>query len=274
MKRTAPHRTVNMHRLFNDSALLCRVFLLTLLLISEVISISITKVDIPYVVRAGSPDPVVLDCNYDLGNSKTQGLVIKWFVNQDVLYQWIHGKNPAGSDEFQKYIDASYRASNDTRSEYRAVKLVRPGHELSGNIKCIISTIFDEVEAVRKMLVYSPEKVLRIHQPMMNETTNRLIVSCSAEDLFPKPRIIIYWNRKPIKYQEQRYKNKTDGRYSAEAVGVLEADKVKLPALFRCEVSIPEANYTSFQEYVYNGSNVPQFSLLILAMNFLAFKKY
>ncbi|CAB0036653.1 unnamed protein product, partial [Trichogramma brassicae] len=162
---------------------------------SHVISISIIKVDIPYVVRAGSPDPVVLDCNYDLGNSKTQGLVIKWFVNQDVLYQWIHGKNPAGSDEFQKYIDASYRASNDTRSEYRAVKLVRPGHELSGNIKCIISTIFDEVEAVRKMLVYSPEKVLRIHQPMMNETTNRLIVSCSAEDLFPKPRIIIYWNR-------------------------------------------------------------------------------
>lgn len=60
--------------------------------------------------------------------------------------------------------------------------------------------------------------------------------------------------RKPVEFQQQRYKNKTDGRFNAEAVAVLEADRVMLPAIFRCEVSIPEANYTSVQEYVYNGN--------------------
>lgn len=119
-----------------------------------VLSINITTVDIPYLIRAGSSEPIVLDCNYELGSSSTAGLVIKWYVNQDVLYQWIHGKPPSGSDEFQKYIDVTFKASDDPRTMYRAVKLVRPGHELSGNVKCLISTIFDEAEAVRKMLVY------------------------------------------------------------------------------------------------------------------------
>lgn len=116
--------------------------------------INITTVDIPYLIRAGSSDPIVLDCNYELGKSSTRGLVIKWFVNQDVLYQWIHGTQPTGSDEFRKYIDPSFKASNDPNTMYRAVKLVKPGHELSGNVKCHISTFSAEAEAVRKMLVY------------------------------------------------------------------------------------------------------------------------
>jgi hypothetical protein len=117
-------------------------------------AINITTVDIPYLIKAGSTDPNVLDCNYELGNSSTDGLVIKWFVNQDVLYQWIHGKVPTGSEEFKKYIDESFKASNDPRTMYRAVKLVRPSHELSGNVTCLISSMYGEARAIRKMLVY------------------------------------------------------------------------------------------------------------------------
>lgn len=60
--------------------------------------------------------------------------------------------------------------------------------------------------------------------------------------------------RKPIEVQEHKYKNNTDGRFNAEAIAVLEADKVELPTTFQCEVFIPEANYTSVEEYVYNGN--------------------
>lgn len=117
-------------------------------------AINITTVNIPKVVKAGTDQHVVLDCVYNMGNSPKTGLVIKWFVNQDLLYQWIHGNMPMGSDEFQKYIDESYKASSDPDTMYRAVKLVRPGHELSGNVRCVISTQYDEADASRKMLVY------------------------------------------------------------------------------------------------------------------------
>lgn len=121
---------------------------------ADVEAINITTVNIPKVVKAGTDQHVVLDCVYNMGNSPKTGLVIKWFVNQDLLYQWIHGNMPTGSDEFQKYIDESYKASTDPDTMYRAVKLVRPGHELSGNVRCVISTQYDEADASRKMLVY------------------------------------------------------------------------------------------------------------------------
>lgn len=49
------------------------------------------------------------------------------------------------------------------------------------------------------------------------------------------------------------YKNNTDGKISVEAIGVLDIDKLQLPIILQCEVLIPEANYSSVQEYIYNG---------------------
>ena len=121
---------------------------------TEVMPINITTVNIPKVVRAGTEQHIILDCVYNMGSSPKTGLVIKWFVNQDLLYQWIRGSKPRASDEFKKYIDESYKASNDPDTMYRAVKLVRPGHELSGNVRCVIFTQYDEADASRKMLVY------------------------------------------------------------------------------------------------------------------------
>lgn len=123
-------------------------------MVTGVAGLNITTVDIPYLIKAGSAEPIVLDCNYELGSSSVRGLVIKWYVNRDVLYQWILGKKPTGSDEFEKYIDVSFKASDDPHTMYRAVKLVKPGHELSGDVRCVISTMFDEVQASKRMLVY------------------------------------------------------------------------------------------------------------------------
>ncbi|KAJ8682002.1 hypothetical protein QAD02_017794 [Eretmocerus hayati] len=236
--------------------------------------INITMVDIPYLIKAGSPEPIVLDCNYELGSSSATGLVIKWFVNADPLYQWIHGKTPVGSEEFRKYIDVSFKASNDPKTMFRAVKLVKPGHELSGDVKCSIETMFDEVQASRRMLVYSPEKSLQIYQPSLNETTNRLTVICIAEDLYPRPRIVLYRDRRLIDRQEQKFRTKEDGRFDAEAVAFLKADRILLPTVFRCEVTIPEANYTSVREYIYNGSHTSHLSLLLLTINYFVVRRY
>ncbi|XP_033215778.1 uncharacterized protein LOC117172107 [Belonocnema kinseyi] len=219
----------------------------------EVEPINITTVNIPKVVKAGTEQNIVLDCIYNMGNSPKTGLVIKWFVNQDLLYQWIHGHKPTGSDEFQKYIDESYKASNDPDTMYRAVKLVRPGHELSGNVRCVISTQYDEVDASRRMLVYSPERVLRLSHSKIDEGTNQVTVRCVAEDVYPRPTIIIRQDKEPISGLNFYYKNNTDGRMNVQAVGVLDVDKLQLPIILQCEVLIREANYSSIQEYIYNG---------------------
>ncbi|XP_057318442.1 uncharacterized protein LOC130663314 isoform X1 [Microplitis mediator] len=247
--------------------LLLLLLIASLLLIKKVEPVKITSVEIPRVVRAGTEEPTILDCKYDLESSTTAALVVKWYVDEELLYQWIHNSPPKGSDEFEKFVDATYKASNDPNTMYRAVKLVRPSHELSGKIRCSISTQEDETDASEDMLVYSPETVFRLSDPMINEDSTQLTTRCLAEDLYPLPTIKLFQDNQPIKKQKQYYKNKTDGRYSVEAVATLWMDQIKLPTTFKCELFIKEANYTSIKTYVYNGGSAQSnVSLLLISL--------
>ncbi|XP_034935338.1 uncharacterized protein [Chelonus insularis] len=224
----------------------------------------ITSVEIPKIVRAGTDEPVILDCKYDMELTSNVALVVKWYIKQnELLYQWIHDRRHRGSDEYRHYIDESYKASNDSNTMYRAVKLVKPSHELSGKVKCSISAQDAEVEATSDMLVYSPASVFRLFHPIINENSTRLTTRCVAEDLYPQPLIMLYRDNQPIENQKQFYENKSDGRFTAEVVANLWMNEIKLPTTFQCEVSIREANYTLVREIVYNGTSQSNVSLLI-----------
>lgn len=98
---------------------------------------------------------VILDCDYALENTSSQGLVVKWFFNDDqVVYQWIHSRNPLADNPVAKYIDLTYKASDDPFTEYRAMKLNKPGIDLTGDYTCVISTFEDEKAANASMVIY------------------------------------------------------------------------------------------------------------------------
>jgi len=81
--------------------------------------------------------------------------MIKWFFNDNrVVYQWIYGKPPLADESVAKYVDLTYKASDDPFTEYRAMKLNKPGIELTGNYKCVISTFEDERTANASMVIY------------------------------------------------------------------------------------------------------------------------
>lgn len=124
------------------------------LLLTASLQLVIKKVDIPSAVRVGE-EYVILDCDYDLENTSTKGLVVKWYLNGfDLVYQWIYGTVPAAIDPASKYIDLHYKASNDPNTMYRAMKLTRPDIDLTGNYTCLISTFEDETSTMRPMIVY------------------------------------------------------------------------------------------------------------------------
>lgn len=116
--------------------------------------LKIVKVDVPSSVKVGE-DYVILDCDYDLENTSSRGLVVKWFLNNyDLVYQWIYNTKPQAIEPAMKYIDLEYRASEEPTSMYRAMKLVEPNIDLTGNYTCQISTFEDEVSEKRSMTVY------------------------------------------------------------------------------------------------------------------------
>lgn len=122
---------------------------------SECWQLTIKGVNIPSTVKAKDTDYVILDCDYDLEDTPSNGLVVKWFFNaNEVAYQWIYGRDPLAGDITRKYVDLKYKASDNPYTTYRAMKLNKPGIDLSGEYKCVISTFADEQSASASMLVY------------------------------------------------------------------------------------------------------------------------
>jgi hypothetical protein len=112
-------------------------------------------VNVPPAVRLGKVDHVILDCDYALENTSSRGLVVKWFFNDEqVVYQWIHGMHPVANELIARYVDLEYKASDDPFTEYRAIKLDKPGIDLTGDYTCVISTFQDERRANAYMIVY------------------------------------------------------------------------------------------------------------------------
>lgn len=106
-------------------------------------------------MKVGEVDHIILDCDYSLENTSSKGLVVKWFFNDDQLvYQWIHGRSPLADEPAANYIDLTYKASDDSFTEYRAMKLDNPGIDLTGDYTCSISTFEDERTANASMIIY------------------------------------------------------------------------------------------------------------------------
>ncbi|XP_011702755.1 PREDICTED: uncharacterized protein LOC105458871, partial [Wasmannia auropunctata] len=117
----------------------------------------IKRINIPAIVKVNDTGYIVLDCDYDFENTSSKGLVVKWFFNTNQLvYQWIYGRYPQADEPAAKYVDLTYKASNDPYTEYRAIKLNKPGVDLTGEYTCVISTYADEQTANASMIVYSP----------------------------------------------------------------------------------------------------------------------
>lgn len=115
----------------------------------------IKSINVPSAVKLGDVDSVILDCDYALENTSSLGLVVKWFFNDDqVIYQWIHGRDPVANELIAKHVNLTYKASDDPFTEYRAIKLDTPGIDLTGDYTCVISTFEDERVANASMVIY------------------------------------------------------------------------------------------------------------------------
>ena len=69
-----------------------------MILISVCDALKITNLRVPatYVLEHNSrnPAPLILDCEYELDENEEKGFVLKWFLGEQAVYQWIPSKKP------------------------------------------------------------------------------------------------------------------------------------------------------------------------------------
>lgn len=117
----------------------------------------IRELRVPDVILNGTNKPVVLDCDYVLDTADmVSGLVVKWYFNNHPapVYQWIVKQKPQVLGVLKGKVNLDYRASAEESTMYRAIEIITPTTELSGEYKCTVSTFDQEDSKSKKMIVY------------------------------------------------------------------------------------------------------------------------
>ncbi|KAK8385006.1 hypothetical protein O3P69_014518 [Scylla paramamosain] len=221
-----------------------------LLLLSTVITgcfgLEVSAIEGPSVVMNGSQSQLVLDCKYDFTDEyEKNGLVVKWYFKRKPfpVYQWIPPNKPQVLGILKGRLNLDYEVSADEFSKHRALAIVNPTTELSGEYTCWIST-FDSEHVERKMLtIYAPpsEMTLTYYKPRMDTVA----VTCRAGGVYPAPDIVIFRSspsvRKNVIEGAKMERRVVPGRGFYNISIELEAFDYDLDAenMFECVLTIP-----------------------------------
>lgn len=211
-------------------------------------SVKINKLQVPSVTEHGAP--VTLDCDFTL-EATDEGLVVKWLFtkNNSLVYQWIPGpkSKPQDLGILRGRLNLDYKSGVDANSIHRALHILQPGPDLSGEYTCVVSTFQSEDKQTKSMLVFVPERHLTLRRVASDIGLMR--VQCHAEGVFPIPDMILRSQQRTI--PDSSVKTEIRDRssiYDVTATVLLEA----LPdsETFSCELRIAQANYTRHKETV------------------------
>ncbi|XP_046658296.1 uncharacterized protein LOC124352714 [Homalodisca vitripennis] len=219
----------------------------------------------PYVVN--NSGLVVLDCQYTLTPYDLQldsGLVVKWFFNNGPapVYQWIPSQRPQDLGILRGRLDLDYRASDNNATMFRALSILNPTTDLSGEYRCAVSTFTDEDFMIQRMIVYAPEKRMEMtHVQADSESAN---VTCAGYGLYPEPRIAFYKDpytpriSKPLQGITIETSSRT-GHYDISANMVFRDNDLHSPTIFICEICIPTTEYCRRKRLVYYPGSITSY---------------
>ncbi|KAJ8970732.1 hypothetical protein NQ317_017390 [Molorchus minor] len=217
--------------------------------VSSIVSpIQINYIKVPPAVKNNSKVPVILDCNYSVRPDDTD-LVVKWFLNDDVVYQWIPPQKPQSLGILKNKVDLEYKATDDPKSVYRALKINRPTNDIAGEYKCFVSTFADEDFMTKNMIVFVPEKSLDIFRSGYDGNTVNF--TCLASQVYPAPKLLLYkdgtddfYNKIRLPSVQWDMTKHPNGRYSVYVVSSVLNETLRPGTLVHCELRIPGTGYS------------------------------
>ncbi|XP_013101832.2 uncharacterized protein LOC106083416 [Stomoxys calcitrans] len=148
--------------------------------------IVINDITVPNLVtisRNDSNDTINLDCDYELSDNEPN-LLVKWFMNNKLIYQWIRGHEPAVLPYFRDFIELS-KTSDEPDHEYRGLTLTNINIQLNGTYRCSVHTgaQYKSMEKDLHIVDISDDEISFNDRKVQNETH----LECTVSNIFPKP---------------------------------------------------------------------------------------
>ncbi|XP_069971949.1 uncharacterized protein [Penaeus vannamei] len=225
---------------------LCLAWVCLAIMTGRTTSIEIVGEEVVQVVENGTEEYMVLDCPYELSEMDKLGLVIKWYhTNNPVnVYQWIQGSDPQAIGILEGRVDLDYEAKDEDYHRYRALYIIRPTTELSGEYTCTVSSFEDEKKYLQKLIVYSKPSEVNVWTEKRDDDT--VTVLCEVDEIYPEPELTLHIvadsDNKTILAGAKEVKSWSQGSYSAMIELEIEEDDLDGPVEFVCEVAIPDTD--------------------------------
>ena len=158
-------------------------------LLSGIVGVQIRDLRVPPAVESGSQPHVILDCDYDLSETESSQVDVKWYFRDDpqpffqaskaktivtndvthsnvlLWFQWLPGRPPQAIGELFENgrLDLSYEVdTHGDKTEFkkhRALKIMHPTIELTGTYRCKVSSFVDEDFMQKKMIIYCKKAI-------------------------------------------------------------------------------------------------------------------
>ncbi|XP_044754147.1 uncharacterized protein LOC123313351 [Coccinella septempunctata] len=230
--------------------------------------LQIKELKVPTAVRSGDVDEIILDCEYEVKGEK--GVEVKWFYNgdKDQIYQWIPGTNSPGFSmgSLKNNIDATFQATDDKLTMYRALKLVNVTYELTGSYTCKVSGYTEEATATKNLTIYVPPT----EGLNLTVTPEDLSAACSVNGVFPEPSVSLVIQKGNITDNPSDIKEEVDkenGLYNKAITITFENDSTISTSEFICVMKIPGTEYEITETRLFSKDNFsmrPQLNFLLL----------
>ncbi|KAL4705443.1 hypothetical protein ACJJTC_009077 [Scirpophaga incertulas] len=216
-------------------------FMAISILLQCVQSVRIINMRVPEVLQYGTMNSVTLDCDYITKN--VTGLVVKWFYmdKSQPVYQWIPPQKPQALGLLKNKLDLNYKVSQNPYTQHRALHILSPSPDLTGNYTCVVSTFLAEDQKTRPMTIFDPEK--RFDMILDRLSDGYLNIICSVDGVYPRPELIILAGNRPINAKTSI--NMVNGRYMALTSAVVSVDTLPSTVEILCDMQVSLANYFS-----------------------------
>uniref|UniRef100_A0A1B0CWG0 Ig-like domain-containing protein n=1 Tax=Lutzomyia longipalpis TaxID=7200 RepID=A0A1B0CWG0_LUTLO len=193
--------------------------------------------------------PLILDCEYEVDPGES-GFVLKWLRNEQPVYQWIPGSKPFPLSFLRGRVDTKYEASVQSDSKHRAVAIIRPQWNMSGEYACSVQTFQSQDRKSAHLLIVVPDKDFQLSYNCCDDE-NFIVVECSTLKVFPEPSLTLTVNDMLVDTGTEKKRRKEDGMYESILTWRVPKSHLDPPVTFNCALTIPGTNYTARRETIY-----------------------
>ena len=219
-------------------------------------SVRLASLTVPSLVQNGTVPFVILTCPYYPSKKETEGIVLKWYLNSKTIpiYQWIPPSHPQGLGKFKGHIDLDFEISSDPYTRHRALYILNPIVEMSGEYTCKVSTVDNEVSLTSRMVVYAPPRNVILQSDHVSYTSVK--ISCLVDHTFPRPEVVLFKglgrNKSLVQGATEEVSRYQDRAWRIILVVVLNNTSIEPENLFTCDIVLPHTNYKVSKTTVYS----------------------